>query len=243
MKKKWPVIIAFAISVFGMIAIGVLWRSGKIKNFPFLNKNIPALIRNKITETSKYPVHKNIIATTFWVGESASSSNDFISNSKSAWDEDWKTHFGGTDDPENRNGFNPAGFTPRENPFYFALPYNDLNSKGVRKKEAATVVYWYNEKKWSESRSMLKNQWIKITKNGKSAYAQWEDVGPFGEDDKNYVFGNSSPKSKENNNAGLDVSPAVKDYLGLDGESKVDWQFVKESDVPNGPWKETITTS
>ena len=102
---------------------------------------------------------------------------------------------------------------------------------------------WAKDKKIGSEQSICKNQWIKITKNGKSAYAQWEDVGPFGEDDKDYVFGNSTPKSKENSHAGLDVSPAVRDYLGLGDVDKTDWQFIDAQDVPAGPWKDIITTS
>ena len=90
---------------------------------------------------------------------------------------------------------------------------------------------------------MCKNRWIKITKNGKTAYAQWEDAGPFGEDDKNYVFGNHLPQNNINNNAGLDVSPAVRDYLHLNDIDKIDWQFIDFDDVPVGPWKKIITTS
>ena len=37
-------------------------------------------------------------------------------------------------------------------------------------------------------KSVIKNKWIKITANGKTAYAQWEDCGPFIYDDFNYVF-------------------------------------------------------
>jgi len=66
---------------------------------------------------------------------------------------------------------------------------------------------------------------------------------PLGENDSTYVFDGNAPKSQGNNNAGLDVSPAVKTYLQLNGEDKVDWQFVKEKDVPKGPWKNIITTS
>lgn len=32
----------------------------------------------------------------------------------------------------------------------------------------------------------------------------------------------------------MDVSPAVRDYLGLSGIDKVDWQFVEFEDVPEG---------
>jgi hypothetical protein len=194
-------------------------------------------------EDNKYFVHKNITVTYFWVGEGASEDNGDIANSSSAWDEKWVKHFGGVDNPKKRNGFFPAGFTPKENPFYFALPYNDFNSSGERKQEIYALLPWAKEKKWGESESVCKNRWIKIVKGGKAAYAQWQDVGPFKEDDKNYVFGKSLPKSKTNNNAGLDVSPAVKTYLGLSDIGKIDWQFVDSSTVPDGPWKKIITIS
>jgi hypothetical protein len=245
MGKKWSIIAAFLVSIIGMIAVFIFWRSGLIENLPLSNTSAPGSTDNNHSPTStfQYPIHKNITATTFWIGESASSSNSFISNSKSAWDEKWQTHYGGFDDPKNRSGFYPADFIPLENPFYFALPYNDFDSDGKRKKDVAKIIYWANDNSWSESQSMLKNQWVKISADGKTVYAQWEDVGPFGEDDKAYVFGNSAPKSKENNNAGIDLSPAARDYLNLDGESKVDWQFIKEADVPDGPWKKIVTTS
>jgi hypothetical protein len=190
-----------------------------------------------------YPIHKNISATFFWVGEDAGKDNKNISNQPSAWDDYWTKHFGGVDDPAKRHGYLPADFTPKENTFYFALPYNDFDSNGKRKKEISQLAQWYGEKSWADSESVCKNQWVKIIKGGKVCYAQWEDVGPFKEDDKDYVFGNSSPKSKTNKNAGIDVSPAVKDYLGLSDIDKVDWQFVDESQVPDGEWKKIITTT
>jgi len=188
-------------------------------------------------------VHRNITTTIFWIGEGASDDNAHISNQPSAWDEDWTTHYGGVDDPENRNGYFPADFIPKENPFYVALPYNDFNEDGKRKNRIRSLADWYGEKKWGENESVCKNQWIKITKGDKVVYAQWEDVGPFGEDDISYVFGDSQPKNKRNNKAGLDVSPAVRDYLGLEDIDKADWQFVDAKDVPDGPWKEIVTSS
>lgn len=101
-----------------------------------------------------------------------------------------------------------------------------------------TYVYWSNEKAWGHDESMCKNRWIKIMANGKTAYAQWEDTGPHEYNDYNYVFGAAAPIYS----IGLDTSPAVRDYLGLDGMDPVSWQFVKFSDVPDGPWKNIITT-
>jgi hypothetical protein len=51
-----------------------------------------------------------------------------------------------------------------------------------------------------------------------------------------YVFGNERPKPNLNKGAGLDVSPAVRDYLGLNETDVTDWKFVEFSDVPRGPW-------
>lgn len=188
-------------------------------------------------------VHSNVTATLFWVGEDSSDDNGHISNVPSAWDDEWNKSFGGVDDPKKRHGFLPAKFTPKENTFYCALPYNDFDENGERKKEVATIVPWFHEKSWSENESVCKNRWVKIMKGDKAVYAQWEDVGPFGETDKGYVFGSNKPKSSANEHAGIDLSPAATEYLGLSGEEKVSWQFVAESAVPDGPWKRTVTTS
>jgi len=192
---------------------------------------------------SPYALHENISTTFFWAGEKGDDDNHDISNSPSCWDDKWATHFGGMDDPKKRNGFLPAGFQPKENPFYFALPFNDFNSKGNRKSNLAAYIPWFNEKKWADGESVCKNQWIKIIKGDKIAYAQWEDAGPFGENDIGYVFGSDQPKSKTNDHAGLDVSPAVHDFLSLSDVDKTNWQFVDAKDVPDGPWKKTITSS
>jgi len=50
------------------------------------------------------------------------------------------------------------------------------------------------------------------------------------------VFGSERPKLNLNKGAGLDVSPAVRDYLGLKQTDVTDWRFVDFSDVPRGPW-------
>jgi len=177
----------------------------------------------------EYPLHANIVATTFWVGEASSEDNKYISNFASAWDDNWMNDYGGIDDPQNRNDYYPAQFIPLENPFYFALPYNDFDENG--------------SKKDNDLKFLLKNRWIKIIYQGKTAYAQWEDVGPIESNDIAYIFGNKTPKSDFNNHAGLDVSPAVRDYLGLSGDNIVSWKFIEQNSVPSGPWKEIVTTS
>ncbi|MFI5416282.1 MAG: hypothetical protein ACHQXJ_02900, partial [Nitrososphaerales archaeon] len=203
------------------------------------------IITSEPKSDSKYPLHQNITATYFWSGEPASKDNQYTDNLSSAWDSKWVEHFGGVDDPTDRIGYLPAKFIPLENPFYFALPYDDFSSNGSRKSDVNSTVYWSQEKNWNDSESMVKNKWIKITEEDKTVYTQWEDAGPFEYNDKNYVFGTSLPVNKFNNNAGLDVSPAVRDYLGLyhQGRNQVSWQFVDFDNVPDGPWKKIITTS
>jgi hypothetical protein len=46
--------------------------------------------------------------------------------------------------PANRRSCLPVKFTPRQNPFYCALPYNDKAHTGHRR-EAPRVVPWFQE--------------------------------------------------------------------------------------------------
>jgi len=189
----------------------------------------------------KYLLHKNITTTIFWIGEESSSENGYIPNLSSAWDDMWMQDYGGIDTPDKREGYHPAQFTPQENSFYFALPFNDFDANGERKADLESYIPWSIAV--DTNVSVVKNRWIKIIKGDKVAYAQWEDVGPFGEDDKEYVFAEAQPLNAINQHAGLDLSPALRDYLQLSDIDQVDWQFVDESDVAEGPWKEIITTS
>lgn len=184
--------------------------------------------------------YKRATTTYFWVGEEADPENGFIANLASSWDEEWLVHFGGIDDPDRRCGYKPCGFEPLENSFYFALPYKDMDENGERKPSARKIP-WYSEAE--EGESLVKNRWIEIIYRGKTCYAQWEDVGPHGEDDAEYVFGaNTLPKNTFDLRSGLDVSPAVRDCLMLPGAGETLWRLVEEREVPEGPWRETITT-
>jgi hypothetical protein len=52
-----------------------------------------------------------------------------------------------------------------------------------------------------------------------------------------YVFGNEKPRPNADGGAGLQISPAVRDYLELSNIDVTDWKFVEAKDVPDGPWK------
>ena len=192
---------------------------------------------------SSFPLKTSIVSTIFWVGQGPSADTGWSNNYDSAWDVWWMEHYGGYDDPNNRNGWYPAGFTPKENPFYVAVPYTDFSDVG-RKSNAFQVVPWANEKAvWGFQESMIKNRWVRISKGSKTVYAQVENAGPGPTDDWQYVFGsNAQPTTSFGWKAGIDVSPAVRDYLALGPVDTVSWQWVKAADVPAGPWKTIITT-
>lgn len=192
-----------------------------------------------MTDKADYPAHSNTTATVFWAGEGADTSNDFIHNRSSAWMDDWVSAYGGIDDPNKRCGYLPCGFTPRENAFYFALPFSDYNENGLKPTEELKIIPWFTGD-IPQGTSLLKNRWIQVTHNGKTSYGQWEDVGPFGEDDAAYVFGSTTPKEPR---AALDLSPALADSLNIDGRGVVAWRFIEEKDIPSGPWKNVITRS
>src|SRR5213595_1672535 len=183
-----------------------------------------------------FPWKKEIVTTVFWIGEKPTANNP-VPNRSSSWDANWTKSYGGFDNPDksHRRDFIPAKFTPRQNPFYCALPYNDKASSGHRP-EAPRVVPWFKEAYLGPGVSTCKDRWIAIRKGNKIVYAQWEDAGPFRTDNWQYVFGNERPKPNLNKGAGLDVSPAVRDYLGIDETDVTDWKFVDFSEVPPGPW-------
>ena len=150
------------------------------------------------------------------------------------------SHFGGMDDPEptrRASGYRPAAFVPRQNPFYFALPYNDCIDYRRTKAEAARVIPWFKEAFKQSGKSVCQNRWIAIGQGERTCYAQWSDCGPFTTSDAAYVFGEARPATTGNQGAGLDVAPSVRDYLGMKSGSTCDWRFVDVDEVPDGPWK------
>ena len=129
---------------------------------------------------------KKTMTTLFWVGEPADAENAFISNYGSYWDKDWQLSFGGVDDPERRDGYWPVHFRPKENPFYVALPYGEFTEAGEVKPEAQNIPWFHRGLS-----PLLKNRWIEVRRGGRSCFAQWQDVGPCGEDDFDFVFGSA----------------------------------------------------
>jgi len=212
-------------------------KSGEERSFDTTSISFtPGQLARDMPPGQRFPWKAQIVTTVFWIGEEPAPNNP-VPNRVSCWDKDWTKNYGGVDDPNpaNRSNYIPVKFTPRQNPFYCALPYNDKAREGHRP-EAPRIVPWFNEAYQGPAVSTCKSRWIAIRKGNRVAYAQWEDAGPFRTDHWQYVFGNERPKPNLNKGAGLDVSPAVRDYLGLQGTDVTDWRFVDFSEVPRGPW-------
>ncbi len=197
-----------------------------------------------------YPWKTHVTSTIFWIGEQPTQNNP-TPNCKSSWDVAWSNNFGGYDDPnpENRianhttGEFRPKAFVPKLNPFYIALPYNDVINHQAHKPEASRVIPWFMRMQPLPGKTVCKGKWIQIYYKGRSCYAQWEDCGPWVTDDWEYVFGSKPPKTRENGSAGIDLSPSIRDYLALRSGEKVHWRFVEAGQVPYGPWKKYGTTT
>ena len=92
-----------------------------------------------------YPWKRGIVTTVFWIGERPTANNP-VPNYKSSWDLRWAKNYGGLDnpDPSQRRNYIPVRFIPRQNPFYVALPYNDV-TRGTTKPEARRAIPWFKQ--------------------------------------------------------------------------------------------------
>jgi hypothetical protein len=211
-----------------------------------------------------YPWHTGIVATTFWVGEIFDPNAEDGSQMLSTYDGKWFAHYGGCDgvskngscETEKRvksNGYFPRHMTPKENPFYLDLPFDDLNNSAAFARRG-DVIPWADSPRYakyvtSHSKSLMKNRWVQLKKGKHVCYGQIQDAGPGEYNDATYVFGtsNARPKNARYGGAGMDVSPALNGCLhfaDLDGDSdKVSWRFIPGSHVPDGPWREIVTRS
>ncbi len=205
---------------------------------------VPSRQAHAPTTRIVYPWKLGITCTIFWIGEKPTDRNP-TPNCKSSWDQEWSANFGGYDDPDPANRianhttgeFRPKAFVPKLNPFYVALPYNDIINHKAHKPEAARVIPWFSRVRPAPGDTVCKGRWVQIHRNGRTCYAQWEDCGPWTTDDWEYVFGNKPPKTTQNGSAGIDLSPAVRDYIGIKSGQKLHWRFIEEAQVPYGPWK------
>ncbi|MBP9827097.1 hypothetical protein KBC99_01295 [Candidatus Saccharibacteria bacterium] len=185
-------------------------------------------------------VHRDIATTVFMAGSPAGIYDQGISNQSSAWYANWAKHMGGIDDGQTLQLVRPG----LDNLYYFALPCADFDDTGL-------LLSNVEASPWAatKNQSAFKNRWIKIWNEQSFVYAQWEDVGPLYTDDcKTYVFGADRPRQEKTRAvaSALDLSPAAFKTLNqgiADGVILTNWQFVSAISVPDGPWRQNITTS
>ena len=232
--------------------------------------SVPALLtalgvfRPAHLSEGEYPWHTGIVSTTFWVGEVFDPDASDGSQVYSTYDSGWMQSYGGCDglvtdgvcvtEPRTaENDFFPTAMTPLENPFYLDLPFDDVNNPDAFASREE-VVPWADEEAYQGSEgdnqvSLMKNRWVRLEANGQTCYGQIQDAGPGVYNDVEYVFGedDARPENRNFNGAGMDVSPALNGCLrftDVNGQSdRVDWQFVDDADVPDGPWTRIVTTS
>jgi hypothetical protein len=172
-----------------------------------------------------YPWKVNVAAVQFWIGENGEKA--------SAWVPDWVGENGGSDNPENRNGYAAGGFASRANPFYVALPFDDLAHPDLAQKWLPHG--WARAPRNGKPVSACKDRWVELKNaRGTVCYAQWEDAGAK-TDEAEYVLGGAAaPKAA---GPGIELSPAVATYLGLPGNAMtVAWRFVEDAEVRPGAW-------
>ena len=173
---------------------------------------------------SRMTQFKKTITTIFWVGEGATEDNGYIHNKSSYWDENWMKSYGGVDSPTHRKGDLPAAFTPKQNPFYIALPFAEVDGDG-NLKEAAKKIPGFGE----NHGPLTEIAGLKSATRGSRASPSGRMSGPLRR--RRFRLGvsaaRSSPRTRGGLKAGLDISPAAAQYLG-----------VEDSDAPSGAsWK------
>jgi hypothetical protein len=174
---------------------------------------------------TEYPWKTNILTTVFWIGGKSSEADPWT-----AMDQ-----YGGPDGWQDMSGYAPAEHASLMNPFYVALPFNDLANPDLAKQWIPAT--WNKPPRDGKPVSACQGRWVEIkASNGRDCFAQWEDVGPGGTADAPYVFGTAPPAAP--GHRGLDISPAVAKYLGIKagGSATTDWRFVDDADVQPGMW-------
>jgi hypothetical protein len=181
-------------------------------------------------QKQNYEWRTGIPADQFYIGKGSKGSN--------VWNLKWPQGTKGDDSPDWRNGYAAGSHASYFNPFYVALPFNDLTSPDKAKQYLPPS--WQRTSKDGAPVSVCQNRWVEIKAedgSGHVCYAQWEDVGPLGSDNAEYVFGHARPDA--GGHAGIALSPAVADYLGFNDPQTpfpVRWRFADPEDIPPGQW-------
>ncbi len=133
---------------------------------------------------------------------------------------------------ENWQRTNPGRHVLAPNPFYISLPFDDIAFP--EKARAWMPATWLGRSEKGKAISGCRDRWVEIKNaQGLSCFAQWEAVGPQGNDQADYIFGSKRPNGP---GRALGVSPEVARYLHLAGGGITSWRFVEDTEVPMGEW-------
>jgi hypothetical protein len=202
-----------------------------------------------VTAQREYPEHAGVRAALVRIG-AVTAEGEGGQSLRSGWDGAWASHYGGCDgvgtvgarcrsDLGQRHApdWFPTAMTPRENPYYVGLPYNDLGAEADRGALAWGADPGYAGRTGDRRFSFLKNRWVAVAVRNDFCYAQVEDTGP-GVSDPAYVAGSAPPSRAPS----ITLSPAIVGCLGLTGDRPltVSWRFVDAP--PDGPWTRVVTT-
>ncbi len=196
--------------------------AGETNTAPAKPDSTIAVLKQRIPKVI-HPWKTKILTSTFFMSDNSNQSDN-------VWSRTGKVKNGVSENSKSNSSYSYSR-TPA-NPYYIALPFNDLAHPEEAKKWVPPA--WTRSSKDGKPISSCKGRWVQIKNvQGRSCYAQWEDVGPIGDSDAGYVFGSNRP---EGAGPGLDVSPAVAHYLNLEENSTVAWRFVAEEEVRPGEW-------
>lgn len=258
-RRPGAALAPIAVAVSGVLVVGVLVvpKVSAVGEVPLATLPVagPIPAGPDAPSLDRYPWHRDVRATVFWIGAIGpmAGAGEDGQSLVSAWDSRWAEHYGGCDgsgtpgtacdsDVARRSApdFFPTGTSPRENPFYVGLPYNDLLSP---KSTDRHRIPWSADPGFAvhlndRGVSFVKNRWVAVRGPQATCYAQVEDSGP-GEPEPDYVLGTAPSRSPY----GINLSPAVYRCAGLApaaGSGIVAWRFV---DAPEpGPWGRIVTT-
>ena len=189
--------------------------------------------------SSRYPWKTDIVTTVFWIGEHAdreqsrSESQEFLGLATGRAITAVTTApipHGGTTTSRSISSRGRIRFT-------VALPYNDV-THGQFKPEARDWSFrGFDRHSCSRGIRFAKIAGSRSAEAIGSATRNGKIVGRSAPTISNTFSRTNARRPNLNHGAGLDVSPAVRDYLGLRTDVLTDWQFVEVRDVPPGPWR------
>jgi len=206
----------------------------KLRSRPCSKSSRKFLSDQLASAVQRYPWKTSIVTTVFWVGEQAGGNNR--SKLQKFLDFNWSENYA---EPilrfQRTAQLHPNCFYSQAKPLLLCFTVHDV-THGQFKPEAPLVIPWFKHEYRGRGSRYAEIDGLPFVRQSHLLCAMGR-LRSVSHDHFQYVFGNERPKPNLNHGAGLDVSPAVRDYLGLAPTDVTDWQFVEVRDVSSGPWR------